>query len=192
MKLPHKPLVKPLVLKGLVNGQLDKTLLAPVKCGGKMLKVAAEAFNDMYAHAKTDGITFRNIGDYRSYDAQLAMFLDRYDTKDEGRKPQVTRTYEGKTWYLKKGKSPSATPDPTGARGSNHGWGLAIDIAAEGKNGEIVSIGAHKKAYSWLLVNACQYGFYMQTANDKSPEFEAWHWQYCEGDAKPPYKQVVA
>jgi len=190
MKIPYKKLALPSVLKGQINGRLDKTLLAPVKCGGKMLKIAAEAFNDMYTEAKAEGITLRNIGDYRSFEAQLDMFNDRYSLKDEGRKPQVTRSFEGKTWYLKKGKAPSAAPDPTGKTGSNHGWGLAIDLAAEGKNGEIVSLGGTKKAYPWMLENAPRFGFFLQTDNAKSPEFEAWHWQYCEADALPPYKAI--
>jgi LAS superfamily LD-carboxypeptidase LdcB len=192
MKVPYKKLVLPSVLKGKINGRLDKGMLAPVKCGGKMLKEVAVHFNAMYDEAKAAGVTLRNIGDYRSFESQVDMFNDRYSLKDEGRKPQVTRTYEGKTWYLKKGKAPSAAPDPTGVRGSNHGWGLAIDLAAEGKNGEIVSLGGTKKAYPWMLANAPRFGFYLQTDNDKSPEFEAWHWQYCEGDAVPPYKQTPA
>jgi LAS superfamily LD-carboxypeptidase LdcB len=190
MKVPYKKLVLPAVLNGQINGRLDKNLLAPVKCGGKMLKVAAEAFNDMYEEAQAAGVTLRNIGDYRSFDGQLAMFNDRYSLKDQGRKPQVTRTFEGKTWFLKKGKAPSAAPDPTGKKGSNHGWGLAIDLAAEGKQGELVSLGGTKKAYPWMLKNAPRFGFYLQTDNTKSPEFEAWHWQYCEGDALPSYKAI--
>ena len=190
MKVPYKKLVLPAVLNGQINGRLDKNLLAPVKCGGKMLKVAAEAFNDMYEEAQAAGVTLRNIGDYRSFEAQLDMFNDRYSLKDEGRKPQVTRTFEGKTWFLKKGKAPSAAPDPTGKKGSNHGWGLAIDLAAEGKKGELVSLGGTKKAYPWMLANAPRFGFFLQTDNTKSPEFEAWHWQYCEGDALPSYKAI--
>jgi len=191
MKVPYKKLVLPSVLKGQVNGRLDKSLLARVKCGGKMLNVAAEAFNAMYDEAQKAGITLRNIGDYRSYDGQLAMFNDRYSLTDSGRKPQVTRQFQGKTWYLKKGKAPSAAPDPTGKSGSNHGWGLAIDLAAENKKGEVVSLSSTKKAFPWLLKNAPRFGFFLQTDNTKSPEYEAWHWQYCMGDETPAYKQTA-
>lgn len=186
MKYPYKKLVLPSALKGQINGKLDKALLTTVKTGGKMWTVAAGAFNKMYDEAKAAGITLRNIGDYRSFEGQLQMFNDRYSLKDDGRKPQVTRTFEGKTWYLKKGKAPSAAPDPTGKSGSNHGWGLAIDLAVEDKKGQILSISSDKKALKWMCENAPRFGFYLQGDDPKSPEFEAWHWQYCEGDNKPP------
>lgn len=185
MKYPFTPLVLPSMLRGQINGRLDKNLLERVATGGKMLKPAAVAFNAMYAEAQKQGITLKNIGDYRSFDGQLAMFMDRYSLKNDGRKPQVTRQYEGKTWFLKKGKAPSAAPDPTGKRGSNHGWALAIDLAVEGKKGQILNIGSDKKAVRWLCENAPRFGFYLQGDNPKSPEFEIWHWQYCVGDAIP-------
>ena len=185
MKYPFMPLVLPSILKGQINGRLDSSLLERVATGGRMLRPAAVAFNAMYAEAQKAGITFKNVGDYRSFDGQLAMFMDRYSLKDQGRKPQVTRQYEGKTWFLKKGKAPSAAPDPTGKRGSNHGWALAIDLAVEGKKGQIVGIGSDKKAVRWICENAPRFGFYLQGNNPKSPEFEIWHWQYCVGDALP-------
>jgi LAS superfamily LD-carboxypeptidase LdcB len=186
MKYPYRKLVLPAVLQKQINGRLDKASLARVNTGGKMFTTAAFAFNTMYDEAKKAGITLRNIGDYRSFDGQVAMFNDRYSLKDQGRKPQVTRQYEGKTWFLKKGKAPSAAPDPTGKRGSNHGWGLAIDLAVEDKKGQILALSSDKKALKWMCANAPRYGFFMQTADPKSPEFEAWHWQYCYGDEFPP------
>lgn len=191
MKYPYKKLVLPSALKSQINGKLDKSLLARVKTGGKMYKDAATAFNAMYNAAKAAGITLRNIGDYRSYEGQLAMFLDRYEPakpndKRLANKRTVTRKFDGKTWILKKGKAPSAAPDPTGKTGSNHGWGLAIDLAVEGKKGQIVALAADKKALRWMCANAPLYGFYLQGSDPRSPEFEAWHWQYVMGDSKPP------
>ena len=187
MKYPYKKLVVPTALKDKTNGKLPAALLAPVKTGGKMYKPVAVHFNAMYDAALAAGCHLRNIGDYRSFDSQMDMFMDRYSTVDQKRKPQVTRTYEGKTWFLKKGKAPSATPDPTGKSGSNHGWGLAMDLAAEGKKGEIVGMGSAKRTFAWMCENAPKYGFYLQGSDPKSAEFEAWHWQYCEGDSTPPY-----
>lgn len=188
MKYPYKKLALPSVLKDKINGKLDDALLASVKTGGKMLKGVADHFNSMYDEAKAAGITLRNIGDYRSFDSQLKMFMERYSTKDDGRKPEVTRTFEGKTWYLKKGMAPSATPDPTGKSGSNHGWGLAIDLGVSDKKGALIALAADKKALQWMCENAPRFGFFMQTDDVNSKNFEAWHWQYCEGDAQPPYK----
>ena len=174
MKYPYKKLVLPTELKTQINGRLDDDLLVKISIGGRMWKGAALAFNAMTKKAVADGIKLRNIGDYRSYDGQLRMFKERYALVDEGRKPQITRTFNDKTWYLKKGMSPSAAPDPTGKKGSNHGWGLAIDLVV-----------TDSKVSDWLCVNAPAFGFFLQGSDPKSKEFELWHWQYCIGDAVP-------
>ena len=170
-------------MDGLKNGQLPDSMLSRVKTGGRMWSPAAEEFNKMYDAALAAGHKLRNVGDYRSFESQLRMFLDRYDTTDHGRSPQVRRTYEGKYWYLKPGKAPSATPDPEGKSGSNHGWGLAIDLAYEDSNGRLR--GMSGPCFDWLCENAPKYGFYLQTSDRSSKWWEAWHWQYCLGDAKP-------
>lgn len=169
MEYPYKKLVVPPKLRnGALNGQLPPAMLSPVLCGGQMYRPAAKKFNEMYEAAETDGVKLKNIGDYRSFEQQLTMFKQRYSLKDEGRVPQVTRTFEGKTWYLKKKMSPSATPDPSGKTGSNHGWGLAIDL-------DVTKV----KTARWLMKNAPTYGFYLQGDDPNSREFELWHWQFC-------------
>lgn len=160
---PSAKLVVPAGLKGVKNGELDGTVLRKVKCGGRMFVDAAKAFNIMYDAALEAGVILRNVGDYRSLDAQLGLFKERYSTSDEGRKPQVTRSWDNKVWFLKKGCSPCSTPGK-----SNHGLGLAIDLDV-----------TNKKVLTWLCANAPSYGFFMQSSDPKSPEFEAWHWQYC-------------
>ena len=190
MKYPYQKLIMPSCLKGEINGKLNKALLMPVDTGGKMVKPAAVAFNALYAEALKQGVTLRNIGDYRSYDGQLKMFLDRYEVAAANdprlKKPRtVTRNFDGKVWILKKGKAPSAAPDPTGKSGSNHGWGLAIDLAVEGKGGNIVGMASAKKGFKFMCENAPRFGFFLQGSDPKSPEFEHWHWQFCLGDETP-------
>lgn len=163
-KYPYKKLVVPAGLQGVENGKLSGKILRPVKCGGQMYVEAAEAFNRMYDQATMSGIKLRNIGDYRSFDAQLGLFKQRYALEDGGRKPQVTRTWDGKTWYLKPGMSPCSTPGK-----SNHGLGLAIDLDV-----------TTAKVLDWLCINAPSFGFYLQSDDPSSPEFEAWHWQWCQ------------
>ena len=180
MIYPHMKLVVPSALKAHKNGQLPANLLAKVKTGGQMHAPAAVQFDKMYDAALAAGFKLKNVGDYRSFEGQLSMFMDRYVTEDTG--TGVTRKYEGKTWYLKKGKAPSAAPDPTGLKGSNHGWGLAIDLGYD-VNGKLTSMGG--KCFEWMCANAPKYGFYLQGSDPKSKEFEAWHWQYCLGDATP-------
>jgi peptidoglycan hydrolase-like protein with peptidoglycan-binding domain len=180
MTLPFIKLVVPTALKQYKNGQLAESVLAPVKTGGKMYAPVASQFNKMYDAALAAGFKLKNVGDYRSFQGQLSMFMDRYVTTDTG--TGVTRQYEGKTWYLKKGKAPSAAPDPTGLKGSNHGWGLAIDLGYD-VNGKLTSMGG--ACFDWMCANAPKYGFYLQGNNKASKEFEAWHWQYALGDASP-------
>jgi D-alanyl-D-alanine dipeptidase len=181
---PVEKVVLPKEVEKVGNGNLTPKMLATVKCGGKMWTKAAEAFNALYDEALAAGHKLRNVGDYRPFGDQLAMFNDRYSAKDQGRKPQITRNYEGKVWYLKPGKAPSGTPGT-----SNHGFGLAIDVGIEVK-GKLLSIGG-TKAYDWMCENAPRFGFYLQGAPTKdgkpNPEYEAWHWQYCLGDKQPPY-----
>jgi len=182
MSLPFIKLVVPTALKQYKNGQLADSVLAPIKTGGKMYAPVAAEFNKLYDAAIAAGIKLKNVGDYRSFQGQLDMFMDRYVTTDTG--TGVTRQYEGKTWWLKKGKAPSAAPDPTGLKGSNHGWGLAIDLGYD-QGGKTASFGVNVPAFQWMCENAPKYGFYLQGDNPASKEFEAWHWQYALGDASP-------
>ena len=162
-KYPYKKLVVPAALQGVENGKLSGKILRPVKCGGQMWEGAADAFNRMYDQAIQSGIKLRNVGDYRSYEAQLQLFKQRYSLEDTGRVPKVTREWDGKTWLLRKGMSPSSTPGK-----SNHGLGLAIDLDV-----------TTAKVLDLLCLNAPAFGFYLQSDDPSSPEFEAWHWQYC-------------
>lgn len=173
-KFPYIKLVLPKAVEKVGNGNLTPAMLKGVKTGGKMWTVAADAFNEMYDAALAAGFKLRNVGDYRPVEDQMAMFRDRYDDKPTGRKPEVTRDYNGKKYYLKAGKAPSSTPGK-----SNHGFGLAIDLGYE-VGGKLTSMGG--KCLDWMCENAPKYGFYLQGNDPKSPEFEAWHWQYCLGD----------
>ena len=162
-KYPYKKLVVPAALQGVDNGKLSGKILRPVKCGGQMWEGAADAFNRMYDLAIQSGIKLRNVGDYRSYETQLQLFKQRYSLEDTGRVPKVTREWDGETWYLRPGMAPSSTPGK-----SNHGLGLAIDLDV-----------TTAKVVDWLCVNAPAFGFYLQSDDPSSPEFEAWHWQFC-------------
>jgi len=181
---PFQKLVLPSALLAQKNGQLPAQMLAKVKTGGLMYAPVAAHFNRLFDDALSNGIKLVNIGDYRSFDGQLKMFMDRYSLNNQGRNPQVTRQYEGKTWYLKPGKAPSAAPDPTGKKGSNHGWGLAMDLGLNA-NGKTVALDSDARVRDWMCANAPRYGFFLQTADKSSKEFEFWHWQYVLGDANP-------
>lgn len=174
MKYPYKKLVLPKELTKVENGKLNPKVLNKVKCGGIMFHTAAVKFNEMYDAAVKDGVKFKNVGDYRSAEAQLKLFKERYrlaedrDWKDKKKgilldTDRVKRVYNGETWLLRNGFAPCSTPQK-----SNHGYGLAIDLDV-----------TNKKTLEWLCANAPDFGFFLQSSDPSSREFEAWHWQYC-------------
>ena len=162
-------------LAGQKNGELNPALLRDIKApAGKLHRLAATAWNAMQLAAYFDGVELKHVGAYRPLDRQVAMFNERYSATKTPRKPEVTRTYQGKKWYLKPGMAPAGTPST-----SNHGWGLAIDVAS-------VTSG---KRIEWLLgdgfmtSNALKYGFSWEVKDGANAE--AWHIRYIAGDTLP-------
>jgi hypothetical protein len=160
----------------LINGKLPAEVLAKLSCGGTgwfdpdYCGGFVFACNVMYDDARKDGITLKAVSEgYRSYNRQLALFNDRYQSTPSDRKPEVTRYFDGKKWWLKPNKSPSATPGY-----SPHGWGVAQDFDVT--QGDV---------FTWLRANAPKYGLYLQgppayLATGPNPEYEPWHWQLSE------------
>ena len=171
---PVLPIVMPSDLAGQKNGELKPALLRDIKApNGKLHSLAATAWNAMQLAAYFDGIELKHVGAYRPLKEQINLFNTRYSTEKTPRKPQVTRKYLGKTWYLKKGMAPAGVPAT-----SNHGIGLAIDVN--------LSSG---KELKWLLgdgfmtSNALKYGFSWEVKD--GPNAEAWHIRYICGDKLP-------
>lgn len=161
------PIVMPADLKGVEPGKLPESLLRPIPGGGKLHWLAANAWNAMVAKAKADGLELKptSSGDlYRSYESQLASFKQRYVLeKIEG---TSTKSFEGKTWYLKKGMAMLATPGK-----SNHNLGIAVDVHSAGE----------PKRLNWLIANVKDFGFSWEVVPS-----EPWHLRYVCGDNPPP------
>ena len=160
------PVKLPISLKNVEPGKLHPSLLRKIPQGGQLHYLAADAWNAMVDAAKADGIELKptSSGDtYRSYDAQKAGFLQRYQL--EPITNQSTKTFEGKTWYLKKGMAMLATPGK-----SQHNLGLAVDIHSAGE----------KKRLDWLIKNVLKFGFSWEVVPS-----EPWHIRYTEGDQVP-------
>lgn len=176
MTYPVLPVIMPPGLNGMRNGELDPYVLRPVANDtGDLYKTAATAFNCLQLAAFFDGISVNPIGRtecYRTLARQKELFYDRYQPNPTGRVPEVTRSYEGRVWYLKPGAAPAATPGS-----SNHGWGLAVDIAN-------CTVGT--KTLNWLIGDgslssqALRYGFTWEVAD--GPNAESWHIRYVCGD----------
>jgi LAS superfamily LD-carboxypeptidase LdcB len=161
-------------LAGQKNGELNPALLRDIKApNGKLHHLAATAWNCMQLAAYFDGIELKHVGAYRPIGEQISLFNGRYESAPTGRVPQVTRTYQGKTWYLKKGVAPAGSPGT-----SNHGIGLAIDVSD-----------AFGKRLAWLLgdgfltSNALKFGFSWEVRDGANAE--AWHIRYVAGDKLP-------
>jgi len=160
------PIKLPISLKNVEPGKLHPSLLRKIPQGGQLHYLAADAWNAMVDAAKADGIELKptSAGDtYRSYDSQKAGFLSRYQL--EPITNQSTKTFEGKTWYLKKGKAMMATPGK-----SNHNLGIAVDIHSAGDN----------KRIKWLIANVRKFGWSWEVVPS-----EPWHIRYTEGDQVP-------
>jgi hypothetical protein len=160
------PVKLPISLKNVEPGKLHPSLLRKIPQGGQLHYLAADAWNAMVDAAKKDGIELKptSSGDtYRSYDSQKAGFLQRYQLQPIP--GQSTKTFEGKTWYLKKGMAMLATPGK-----SQHNLGLAIDIHTA----------SEKKRLDWLIKNVLKFGFSWEVVPS-----EPWHIRYTEGDQVP-------
>lgn len=161
------PVVLPKDLKGIEPGKLPANLLKAVPGGGKMHWIAASAWSAMVEKAKAAGVELKptSSGDtYRSYDSQKAGFLQRYQT--EAIAGASTKTFEGKTWYLKKGMAMLATPGK-----SQHNLGLAVDVHSA----------SEPKRLNWLIANVKEFGFSWEVVPS-----EPWHLRYVCGDNPPP------
>ena len=168
---PWKRWSKPKGLAGYSNGELPAAILSRIPSGNAIVaylwKDAAWCFGLMYNAAAKDGVALKSTGkQYRGLKGQEALFYSRMKPYDTGRKPPVLRRYKGKTWWLKPGAAPVATPGQ-----SVHGWGCAVDLNVQAR-----------KTYEWLCNNAPRFGFYLagpRTIDGKNnPNFEPWHWQF--------------
>lgn len=165
------PIKMPADLKGVEPGKLPENLLRPINGGGKLHWRAADAWNAMVAKAKSDGLILKptSAGDlYRTYESQLAGFRQRYQT--DPIPGASTKTFEGKTWYLRKGMAMLATPGK-----SNHNLGLAVDVHSA----------SELKRLNWLVANVKDFGFSWEVVPS-----EPWHLRLVTGDKPTPAVQA--
>jgi len=176
MKFPVLKLIAPTDLAGEHNGGITDSKMASLRSypQGRLHRLAATAYNAMQLAAFFDGIELRPTSPadcYRTFAQQERTFRARYTTTRTT--SSVTRTWQGVRWWLKPGSAPSAAPGT-----SNHGWGLAVDIA-----------NCSGARLNWLLgdgfltSNALRFGFSWEVAS--GPNAEAWHLRYVCGDKLP-------
>lgn len=183
-----------------MNGRLFPNQLAQVYLPGHGMgalhPLAKQAFDCMFLIANTqrglliDGqygpslMTATSLADcYRDFHRQETVFFQRMTTdysETTCAKPIVTRSYQGRTWYLKKGFAMVATPGE-----SNHGYGLAMDCAvwfqySPGKF-KIAPIAGWKPLWNWIISpeGASSFGLSWESQS------ETWHLRYNPGNAIP-------
>jgi hypothetical protein len=170
--LPIAPVKLPADLAGQANGQIDQTLLTDVGPSGRLHHTAARAWRAMVAAAFEAGFQFTYTygGTYRTLTQQTLLFESRYSPTGTG---GGCKTYKGQQWCKKSSNLATAAVPGT----SNHGLGLALDIAM-GTSPALAS-SVTPKAVDWLIANAATYGFSAELQS------EAWHWRYVTGDTIP-------
>lgn len=188
--LPIAPMTLPSTLRGIENGKLPADLLVKIGVGSaRMERTAARAFMAMFAEARRSGFDIKHVGDYRSFDQQLNLFLSRYEptslsnysvTPSSRRKKwDDARRYGYNSVYWVKKRINGSFPATAATPGnSNHGWGLALDIAEE-YDKDSAPDPIRQVFVNWLCDNAHRYGISAELQS------EPWHWRYVAGDRIP-------
>jgi len=177
--LPIKPVVKyPALATKYGNGRIPLTQMHNAFNGGGFLCALTYwqlALMAQAAKAAGFTLTYSPGGCYRTYDAQYNLFLRRYTpctyatyliTASSKRKKWL-RNGSYTYWKLNSGMAMAAVPGT-----SNHGMGIAIDLAL-GESPKSCTSLTHA-AIQWLIVNAPKYGFYAESNS------EPWHWRLID------------
>lgn len=188
--LPIAPLVRPSTLNGVENGKLPDHLLDTIGIGNaRMEKTAARSMRAMLAEMRSLGFNPRQVGHYRTFQEQMNLFLSRYQeatlatfnsTSSSHRKQWNEAPkygYQSVYWVKKliNGRYPATAATPGS---SNHGVGLAIDLAEE-YDTDTAPDPIRTQWVTWLVNNAARYGFSAELQS------EPWHWRYVTGDRIP-------
>lgn len=146
------------------------------KTGIYLRKDAYEAFKRMHRDAANAGIVLKIISATRNFDAQKAIWEDKWTGKRQVDgvllSPEVTDPEGRAKKILRYSSMPGS---------SRHHWGTDIDLNA--LNNEFFAAGEGQVLYNWLLNNAANYGFCQPytakgTFRPNGYEEEKWHWSF--------------
>lgn len=191
MLLPITPMVRPSTLAKASNGNLDRSLLTRIQLDDGVSAVletnAAKAFEAMFEAARRDipGLKIKHVGDYRTFAQQVRLFTERYAPvnltaylKAGSRRRYWSKGpeygYSSRYWVLRSGMASAAVPGT-----SNHGWGLALDVAEE-NDADPFADPVSAALISWMVRNASRFGISAELQS------EPWHWRYVAGDQPTP------
>lgn len=189
--LPIQPVVLPTSLRGIENGKLPPELLAEIGVPGALMeKTAARAFRAMLAEMRKGGFNPRQVGHYRTYQQQVNLFLSRYRETNyneysgfpsQHRKmwdDAIKQGYRSVYWVKKQNANGSWPATAASPGKSNHGFGLALDLAEE-YDSDTAPDPIRSQWVTWLVNNAWRYGISAELQS------EPWHWRYVAGDKIP-------
>ena len=139
-----------------IDGYLivNKTYTLPSSYGNGLTNATTEAFNNMQAAAKADGLNIYISSGFRSYSYQKTLYNN----------------------YLNRDGVVAADTYSARAGHSEHQSGLAFDVNT------INDSFANTEEGKWLNDNCYKYGFILRYPNGKSDEtgykYEPWHFRY--------------
>ncbi|MGR3277094.1 D-alanyl-D-alanine carboxypeptidase family protein [Acaryochloris marina NIES-2412] len=124
---------------------------------------AAQAFENMVAAAKAQGLDIQAVSGFRSVDLQQQL----WDTK-----------------VAKVGSAQEAAKTSAPPGHSEHHTGYAVDVG-NARNPYLNTDWAQTKEYAWMQANAGQFGFELSfpQGNSQGVSFEPWHWRYTGSSA---------
>jgi D-alanyl-D-alanine carboxypeptidase len=139
-------------------------------------KETYQAFLDMAAAAKEDGVILQIASATRNFDYQKNLWNKKWTgaTLVDGK--DLSKSIPDGLTRFRKILEYSAVPSS-----SRHHWGTDIDI--NNANVEYFDTSYGKKVYDWLKENASAYGFcqpYNEKGTDRINGYneEKWHWSY--------------
>ncbi len=147
------------------GGQVDARILAICKA--------------MFADAEEDGVDFKLVDAYRSYELQSSLYEEK------------VQSYIDKGYSREDAEAEAATITAR-PNTSEHQTGLALDIVTPSYTKRNKGF-AKTDAFKWLWANAADYGFTLRYPDGKKDLtgviYEPWHWRFVGVDAARAMKQ---
>lgn len=147
--------------------------------GGQVDARILDICEAMFADAKADGIDFKLVDAYRSYETQNAQYQKKVNS-------YIAKGYNREDAEV---KAATITARPNT---SEHQTGLALDIVTPSYSKRDKGF-ANTDVFKWLNANAQDYGFTLRYKQDKQEFtkviYEPWHWRFVGVEAAKAMKQ---